>query len=628
MRAKERAIDVSMHGSVGSLDVRGKASNLAELGGRAADQGRLATAGFAMLILLAITLPFDPTRHPLFHLDWISLTDVTIVLTAAALLAAVTMARRTRDILRASRLLPGVLLVVFLFETVVSAVHAGRLGQDEPLLLGMGCGGLMWVCFPLWINGRIEGFVRAFVAGATLAALTGFAEVTAGVQLDRSLLLPFKAEPTMMGPFIRLSGPFGHANIAAMYIDLALPFALMGVVRGLHAPRVQLFALLGWLAALNVLLLALLLTYSRGGLLGLAAALAVIAWSTFMRGRYEGFTTTSAHRLKVDSEGPGQAPPLRWLPVIVAGANLILVIALFAARTWDADTLRLSTINDANWYQAAYISHLPATMRAGSLSAVPVTIENRGPLPWRASTRGAYALSYHWLFPSRRVARFDTTLTPLTNDVGAGARLTVLAHVRAPGTPGQYLLVWDTVWHDSTWFGGKTGQYRFLPVHILPSPGNRRMGSSFRGGPPQPRYLPRSVAVTRTRVWEAAITLIRRYPVLGLGPGGFHTGFPTVAGDQGLPAPPHAHNLLLEMTADFGVLGGLLFLVLGLALWRPVLALLVSRRPANSWQIATLGAMGAFAAHGMVDDFMGTRSILVAIWLLAGLAATSPASCG
>src|SRR5207302_1968506 len=162
------------------------------------------------------------------------------------------------------------------------------------------------------------------------------------------------------------------ANIAAMYLELALPLAVAGLVDA-SAPARPRWAAPAWAASVVVLLEALLLTYSRGALLGLAA-MALATMLIVRRNR----------RLRL---APGQP---------------------------------------------------------------------RGP--------HTYNLGYHWLYPTGKVAFFENPRIRLHAPVAPGAAQTVRATIRAPGKAGRYLLVWDMVQENITWFSLKRAAYVGYPV--------------------------------------------------------------------------------------------------------------------------------------------------------------------
>lgn len=78
----------------------------------------------------------------------------------------------------------------------------------------------------------------------------------------------------------------------------------------------------------------------------------------------------------------------------------------------------------------------------------------------------------------------------------------------------------------------------------------------------------------RARIWDAALCMVREHPINGVGARGFRDAFPACdPHPEQVPAwgegPAfHAHQLLLEILSETGVLGLLLWLVGALTAWR------------------------------------------------------------
>jgi len=100
----------------------------------------------------------------------------------------------------------------------------------------------------------------------------------------------------------------------------------------------------------------------------------------------------------------------------------------------------------------------------------------------------------------------------------------------------------------------------------------------------------------RVDVWRRAWALARSHPWTGVGPGQFQREY-TRAG--GTDASPHAHNIVLHVAAEYGVLT----LVCYLGLWGRLLWL--------TWVAAgrSLSAQAAWATHAMLLGFF-LRSLL------------------
>jgi O-Antigen ligase/Tetratricopeptide repeat len=136
--------------------------------------------------------------------------------------------------------------------------------------------GLVYLAFAV-VGVAVGSFVPraarawAYVLAAALALPLGWALLTKAV--------PAIGSDT--GRVARLSAPVGYWNSLALLFAMALPLALWLAARREHAH---------WLRALGVvyayaLLVALLLTYSRGGVL--AGGVAVVLWLVFGRPRVE-----------------------------------------------------------------------------------------------------------------------------------------------------------------------------------------------------------------------------------------------------------------------------------------------------------------------------------------------------
>lgn len=592
--------------------------NLPATGGVSSAVRRRSALGYRGLLLLAFLLPFDLEQRPLLWTPNLSITNLTILRLAVTVLAMITVGGLAVDAFRGvrgaaeyfyGRRLPLVLLLAFLLSSAISTILATKSAQGGTWFLGVLAGALLWLALPLWLAddtaARVHTVGVAIVAGAIVTGIVGIVEVLIGPAFDRHLAA-FKLGPTLIGPFLRLSATFSSANVAAMYVELALPFALAGFISALSraSRRRPMVAL--WLAAVDVLLVALLLTYSRGALLGLLAAACAMALAG--RGMWR---------------AAGRA---RLLPILLMAGNLALVILILASTSSTLELLRFSTENDRTWYQAAYRGTVPAVMSAGRQTTIPVIVENRSPLPWNRSGSHRYGLSYHWLRRSWKVVRFANTITWLSSDLPPGGRQTVAAKVTPPSVPGRYVLLWDMVWDGTTWFGPRSGHYQASPVRVIPAKTEHGVAiRSVRAPPPDIANLPTAPALSREYIWSVAIAMIEHRPLFGFGPQGFRENYDSFSPPDPAAAtrkpPPHAHNLALEMLVDWGVVGGGLFAALLAVLWWPLLARVARGRVDATWQLAPIGAAAALLCHQTVDYFLTKQAIVIMLWLLAGLAA-------
>ena len=134
-----------------------------------------------------------------------------------------------------------------------------------------------------------------------------------------------------------------------------------------------------------------------------------------------------------------------------------------------------------------------------------------------------------------------------------------------------------------------------------------------------------SVIGPRLGIWGQALDGIRDHPVWGMGLGAFgllaRLVYPLVPPAQAAPIED-AHNLYFQTALDFGLLGGLLLLVL-LALAGLTAVGLVRARPPRSlsrlWAAGLLGALVAHALYSLTDAVaLGTVGGVV-LWFVLGL---------
>ena len=64
---------------------------------------------------------------------------------------------------------------------------------------------------------------------------------------------------------------------------------------------------------------------------------------------------------------------------------------------------------------------------------------------------------------------------------------------------------------------------------------------------------------TRISIWQAALGVIERFPLTGVGPFGFSKIYPFVRLPDGDPTAFHAHSLYLTFLAELGIVGFLAF---------------------------------------------------------------------
>jgi O-antigen ligase len=593
--------------------------------------------GYWFLILLVLNLPFELTQRPFIQTELIVVSNLKLIFLIVAGLAGLTLliplltlaSQLSRGVLDRSNYLYKQrfsigLFLALLVACVLSSAFSGKaglLGEGLKWTIHLALTGLVCLSMPLWLaddtERKIRWLGRVLVLGAVIAAGVGFLEFILGRDFAESLAGWFKAKPTEAGPFLRLSGTFEYANITAMYFELSLPFAMLELVGVLSRPRFErknrLIALL-WVAVIGVLLMALLLTLSRGAWLGMAVGLAAMVIAT--------------RRLYPREQRRA------WWWVFGLTAGLGAILALLSVLLLPQFALRFNSQSDQDWFKAAYSSPAPETMNICQTITVPVTVKNLSPLTWQVSHAKPFNLSYHWLAANGTMVVFEGIRTSLTQDLPPDGSLTIAAEVRAPANPGHYSLVWDMVQEDVSWFSLKSTLYTKIPVQINDLPSSQKATAcdpalvDGDNGKPFPKELPKVlIQPDRQQLWKAALGMIAARPLFGVGPNAFRFSY----GEFSQPRLTEwdnrifANNLALEIFADLGLVGGLLFFAVFIVICWRLLKLAWFGRGATLWQVALIGALAAFLGHGILDYILGSNAISFLFWILLGLAATLPA---
>ncbi|MGA8032571.1 MAG: Wzt carbohydrate-binding domain-containing protein, partial [Casimicrobiaceae bacterium] len=99
------------------------------------------------------------------------------------------------------------------------------------------------------------------------------------------------------------------------------------------------------------------------------------------------------------------------------------------------------------------------SLLTGELVAKQVEIVNLGSERWASIGERCVRVSYHWLRADGSIARFDGDRTPLDRDLQPGESTRLWVSVRAPDTPGEYVLQLSLVQEAVAWMeelGGQT----------------------------------------------------------------------------------------------------------------------------------------------------------------------------
>jgi hypothetical protein len=99
----------------------------------------------------------------------------------------------------------------------------------------------------------------------------------------------------------------------------------------------------------------------------------------------------------------------------------------------------------------------PATLQAlnrNQTRTLAVQVTNTGGLTWTPTNPNPFRLSYHWFRGTQEVIR-DGLRTNLPAPVASTKSVTLNANLRAPSSPGTYILKWDMLQEGVTWFRNK-----------------------------------------------------------------------------------------------------------------------------------------------------------------------------
>ena len=224
----------------------------------------LATLADPVILPALLPARFDPSP--------IGVSEPMLVAAGGVILAT---AIRKRKVAAAVR--DPVLVVAGLF--VLVAVASALANGVPPLVAALGIA-VTIDAIAVFVAARMIG-IDAFGAGRAIAAIVGVVVLAALVGIAQAVIDPriFGLSPFIgqFGEGLRIGSFLGNPNMLASIIGLALPFALFASVRHDRAR---------WPArvALYLLVLALLLTYSRGGWLavglGVTIGAVVLQWRT------------------------------------------------------------------------------------------------------------------------------------------------------------------------------------------------------------------------------------------------------------------------------------------------------------------------------------------------------------
>jgi O-antigen ligase len=131
---------------------------------------------------------------------------------------------------------------------------------------------------------------------------------------------------------------------------------------------------------------------------------------------------------------------------------------------------------------------------------------------------------------------------------------------------------------------------------------------------------PDNTLVSRIKVWQATLRMLRAHPIFGAGMSGFPETIGPYRDGQFLEQLQYPHNIVLNMWSEVGLLGLAAFTWIVVQVFRS--ALRGWRRCQDSWrpiQLGVLLAMVAVIAHGLVDVPYWKNDLSLMFWTLLAM---------
>jgi hypothetical protein len=472
--------------------------------------------------------------------------------------------------------------------------------------LGCNCEGKAGGIFELTVVGLLAvvaiGFEPKLRATALLAALAGAVFASALALAGVGAINSGTVDLTQTGG--RLSGSYGNANELGLAAALGIPVALAYVSVAGRKARWTLAA------ALGVLVTALVLSYSRGGIIAAGAGvLALALWNARASRRRLAWILTGA-----------------VVAVAAAGALYSVFESRRESVSFAAAPVVLEALNqrDVSGWDARALGPIPNG--PSKLANGEAGIAVRGQRPGEgASFRWGEAvpgLTYVLSFSARGAAagsRLDYALADRVADGGATASARI-------GPRGRTLsLIWRPRIHAPhaalfLWQPDRRARFVVSDVRVTERAGgtvlgaviapDRLRGSVYDRLVSDASRLEERYVESRLDAANLALRAFGSAPVQGIGWGTFPS-YSAQRADYGRLA---AHNQYLLIVAELGLIG-LAFLALLLA--APILA--VRRAPPDRPTAAAIGLLASAAAGMVFVETLASPQLAIPIALAAAV---------
>lgn len=586
---------------------------------------RLESVARLFLALLAFSLPYETIVFAAGPLQ-VSSLELLLALVVLCTLALIVGQKRWQKErwFRFPRLwlvLWALFVLALLASTALAPEHSVNAAKAGARLLS---GMVLALCAPQLLRGPrdILWVVVPLLLGGVLSVTAGLVEVWQSQAL--SILDSFRVTPTSVGPFIRLTGSFDHANQAAMFLEATVPLLVL-VVLVVYRWRRRLAVVPAVVALLW--LQALISTYSRTALVAVFAssmAVAVLLWSrrlvpgARMRAVWQRLSAAVSAGVSVATAGKtsNSAGARPWVALAMTLALLVALNALLD----PVMRMRFTTEGDNEWYNLSFDAPQTLTVDAGHTVTTTITVHNEGDLTWSSSPPTVILLGGHWYLPEHDISLAYSPRWELPHAVAPGEAVTMQVNLQAPLQEGPYQFRWDLIHEGVLWFSYKNGVRTRTIVTVeetsepgTPLPETEAALTQLVEAPPDLAPIP-----DRRTLWRIAAQELRQRPLLGIGLDNFRLIYGRALDYEQWNDTIHTNNWYIEMLVSLGLLGALPFFA-----WMALVGLgivVALRRPrVTLWHAALAAGLLAYFLHGALDYFLSANATALLFWLLAGM---------
>ncbi|MFN7984730.1 MAG: O-antigen ligase family protein [Vicinamibacterales bacterium] len=433
---------------------------------------------------------------------------------------------------------------------------------------------------------RFRVMCAAVVSGAVVALLVVLD--FAGVGLVERALAYFRPGVAVVGAQIRATGPFQYPTIASMYLEVAFALGLgllatstIGAVRGLRPLLLVTLAVMGE---------AIILTFTRAGLITMAVSLALVSWAYWRRRGADHVLT-------------------------LMGVLAVLILAEFAcSRSAEMLMLRMTSEGQGRWFRAVIDGPGTVALDTTHVIRVPLTITNTGRATWDSHGADPVLLSYHWIErDSDAIVAWEGERTAFPEPVKPGQSVRIDAAVGGPGRAGRFRLMWDIEQVQRLWFSTEPDAVPVFADGTVSGPTTAT--GVYRGNMRIPRT---EVRPGRLVLWRGALRMWQERPWLGVGADNYRLLYGRYTLLPSADPRVHSNNMYLEVLAGTGLAGFTALLWLGARSGQAAWACMRGRGSALGLGLAA--ALTACAVHGLVDSFLSFTGTYIAMAVVCGLA--------